>query len=85
MCDWTQAQGHQRQLSDSLLNDETPPGLWIKKNLDVIECFTHLKLQALQMLGMAENCLTNAILEHNATLKPLIPQHKLILQVVDPH
>ena len=63
MWDWIQAQGHQRQLSDSLLNDETSPGLWIKKNLDVIDCFPHLKLQALQMLGLAENCLTNAILD----------------------
>ena len=72
MYNWVRTQGHQRQLTDSLLSDQIPPSLMLKKNLEVIECYPHPKLQALHILGTSENQLTHAILEHYATLIPKI-------------
>lgn len=72
MYSWTRAKHHQQTLRESLLSDQVPPGLRIKKNLEVIECTPHLKLQALQILGDAEIQLTRAILQHYDQLIPKI-------------
>ena len=46
------------------MSDSTPPGLKIKKNLEVINCTPLLKLKTMQILGNAENQLIKAILNH---------------------
>ena len=72
MFNWTKAKGHERTLRESLMSDQTPPGLRIKKNIEVIECSPKLRLKAFQILGHAENQLTHAILSHYETLIPTI-------------
>ena len=72
MFNWTKAKGHERTLRESLMSDQTPPGLRIKKNIEVIDCSPRLRLRALQILGHAENELTHAILNHYETLIPTI-------------
>ena len=54
------------------MSDQVPPGLQIKKHLEVIDCTPHLKLQAMEILGEAENkhCQVEAILNHYLQLIP---------------
>ena len=67
---WTKSKAHEKTLRDSLISDTTPPGLRIKKNLEVIQCSPQLKLKALQILGSAENRLVRAILVHYEQIIP---------------
>ena len=54
------------------MSDQVPPGLRSKKNLEVIDCTPHLKLQDMQILREAENRLVEAILNHYLQLIPKI-------------
>ncbi len=64
MFDWARAKSHQKNMIDSMMSDQTPPGLRIHKNLEVINSSPLLKLKALQIFSEAEGKLINAILEH---------------------
>ncbi len=55
---------HLKTLLDSKTSDQTPPGLRLKKNLEVIEGTPFLKLQALQIMSEAETKLAKVITEH---------------------
>ncbi len=55
---------------DSMMSDQTPPGLRIHKNLEVINSSPLLKLKALQIFSEAEGKLITAILEHYDTVIP---------------
>ena len=70
MFNWTRAKMHEKTLRESLISDQVPPGLRIKKNLEVIDCSPQLRLKALQILGNAETQLVKAILTHYEQLIP---------------
>ncbi|MCP3895011.1 MAG: hypothetical protein GY706_10335, partial [Bacteroides sp.] len=68
--DWVRAKSHQKNMIDSTLSDQTPPGLRIHKNLEVIDSSPLLKLKALQIFSEAEGKLIGAILEHYDLMLP---------------
>ncbi len=51
--DWARAKSHQKNMIDSMMSDQTPPGLRIHKNLEVINSSPFLKLKALQIFSEA--------------------------------
>ncbi len=62
--DWTRSKHHEKSILDSATSDTTPPGLRIKKSLEVIGTWAALRLQALQIFSDAENKLSKAIAKH---------------------
>ncbi len=62
--DWTRSKHHEKNILDSATSDTTPPGLRIKKSLEVIGTSPALRLQALQIFSDAENKLSKAIAKH---------------------
>ncbi len=68
--DWVRAKSHQKNMLDSMMSDQTPPGLRIHKSLEVISSSPQLKLKALQIFSVAEGKLIEAILEHYDIIIP---------------
>ncbi len=69
---WTRSQSHLRNLNDASNSDMTPSGLKIRKNLEVVECTPHLRLQALQIFSDAETKLMQAMTTHYKEIIPKI-------------
>ncbi len=62
--DNVRAKHHEKEIKDSRLSDQAPPGMRIRKNIEVVGSTPLLRLQALQIYSEAETKMTKVIQEH---------------------